>query len=35
MHNNYTIEKWVNRRNFFNDEKKFQKFGLRGEFLSI
>ena len=29
------MEKWVNRRHFFIDEKNLQKFGLTGEVISV
>ena len=35
MHNELVIEKWVNRRHFFIDQKSLQKFGLTGEFSSV
>ena len=35
MHNEFVIEKWVNRRHFLVDEKILQKFGLIGEFSSV
>ena len=34
MHNKFIIEKWVNRRHFFTDEKNLQKLGLTGEVIS-
>ena len=35
MHNKFVIEKWVNRRHFYIDEKNQQKFGLTGELISV
>ena len=35
MHNKFVIEKWVNRRHFYIDEKNQQKFGLAGELISV
>ena len=34
MHNKFIIEKWVNRRHFFIDEKNLQKLGLTEELIS-
>ena len=34
MHNKFIIEKWVNRRHFFIDDKILQKLGLTGELIS-
>ena len=34
MHNKFVIEKWINRRHFFIDEKKWKNFGLKGELIS-
>ena len=33
-HNEFIIEKWVNRRHFFIDEKKLQKLGFSGQLIS-
>ena len=33
-HNKFIIEKWVNRRYFFIDEKKLQKLGLTRQLIS-
>ena len=33
MHNKFIIEKWVNRRHFFIDEKNLEKLGLTGELI--
>ena len=35
MDNKFVIEKWVNRRHFFIDDKNLEKFGLTGEFISF
>ena len=35
MHNKSFIAKWANRSHFFIDEKKFQKLGLKEDFISI
>ena len=35
IHNTFVIEKWVNCRRFFNDEKNLQKFCLTGEYESV
>ena len=35
MHNKFVIEKWVNRRHFFIDEKNLQKLGLTEEPISV
>ena len=35
MQNKFVIEKWVNRRHFFIDEKNLQKFGLIGEVIFV
>ena len=35
MHNKIFIEKWVNRRHFFIDEKNLQKSDLMGEAISL
>ena len=35
MHNKFVIEKWVNRRHFYIDEKNQQKSGLTGELISV
>ena len=35
MHNKFFIEKLVNRRNFFIDQKNLQKLGLTGELISV
>ena len=29
------MEKWVDRRQFYIDEKNLQKFGLTGELVSV
>ena len=34
MHIKLIIEKWVNRRHIFIDEKNLQKLGLKGELIS-
>ena len=34
IQNKFLVEKWVNRRHFFIDEKNLQKFGLTGELVS-
>ena len=34
IHNKFIIEKWVNRRHFFIDEKNLQKLVLTGELIS-
>ena len=34
MHNKFVIEKWINRRHIFIDEKNWQKFGLKRELIS-
>ena len=33
-HNKFIIEKWVNRRYFFIDEKNLQNLGLTGQLIS-
>ena len=35
IHNKFPVEKRVNRRHFYIDEKNLQKFGLTGELLSV
>ena len=35
MHNKFFVEKWVNRRHFFVDEKKLLKLGVTGELISV
>ena len=35
MHNKFVIEKWVNLRYFFIDEKNLQIFGLTVEPISV
>ena len=35
LHNKFVIEKWVNRRHFFIDEKNLQKFSLTGEYICL
>ena len=34
MNNKFIIEKWVNSRHFFIDEKHLQKLSLRGQIIS-
>ena len=35
IHNKFPVEKRVNRRHFYIDEKNLQKFGLTGELPSV
>ena len=35
MHDKFFIEKWVNRRYSFIDEKDLQKLALTGEVISV
>ena len=34
IYKEFVIEKWVNWRHFYIDEKNFQKFDLTGELIS-
>ena len=35
MHNKFVIERWVDRRHFFINEKNLQKFCLKRELISV